>query len=370
MSNPDRIPVNPEKSPLRAVTLHDIARKLGVSYVTVSLALRDRGRISDALRAKIKRVAGELNYRPDPTARALVQYRSSKPASSIHSVLAWFNLWSDPKKLRSFREFDRYWTGAYAAADAAGYRLEEFTVDQEMSLSRLQTILRTRQVRGGIIPPHRKVIDWKEFDWRDFSVVRIGHTVPSPPGQVVSPDQVGNTILAFRRMRALGYERIGFVGPREWSLDPTRWFSGGFLMMQLREPVRNRIPPLVLDGAQPEEAQLKRLSDWMQRHRPDAVLSEVASLRAMLGALGFEIPRDIGMAALSVLDGNADAGIYQNPEQIGSVAAEIAIAQIMRDERQPSSNFRMTLIPGTWVDGSTLPSKSPDGSADGMGNRP
>jgi len=37
--------------------------------------------------------------------------------------LAWINCWPDPKKLRSFKEFDLYWKGAFAEAERSGYRL-------------------------------------------------------------------------------------------------------------------------------------------------------------------------------------------------------------------------------------------------------
>jgi DNA-binding LacI/PurR family transcriptional regulator len=164
MSDSPNIPLDSGASPARPVTLHDLAQVLGISYVTVSLALRDRGRISEGLRARIKQTAKEMNYRADPMALALVQYRSRKPSSSIHSALAWINLWKDPKKLRSYREFDLYWQGAYATADAAGYRLEEFSIDEKLSLARLKTILHTRRIGGIILPPQEQPVDWNGFD--------------------------------------------------------------------------------------------------------------------------------------------------------------------------------------------------------------
>ena len=55
-----------------AVTIYDIAKEVGTSATTVSLALRDSSKISSETVAKVKRVAGRLNYRPNITARGLV----------------------------------------------------------------------------------------------------------------------------------------------------------------------------------------------------------------------------------------------------------------------------------------------------------
>lgn len=53
------------------VTMRDIAMKLGVSSVTVSKALGDKEGVSDELKAKIKKVAAEMNYRYNTTAKSM-----------------------------------------------------------------------------------------------------------------------------------------------------------------------------------------------------------------------------------------------------------------------------------------------------------
>ena len=46
------------------IRMSDIAKELGVSVVTVSNALNDRGGVSEDMRRKIKERASELGYRP------------------------------------------------------------------------------------------------------------------------------------------------------------------------------------------------------------------------------------------------------------------------------------------------------------------
>lgn len=53
------------------ITMKDIANKLGVSSVTVSKALNDKEGVSDNLKLKIKKVAGEMGYRFNSAAKSI-----------------------------------------------------------------------------------------------------------------------------------------------------------------------------------------------------------------------------------------------------------------------------------------------------------
>ncbi|MCH1641330.1 LacI family DNA-binding transcriptional regulator [Paenibacillus timonensis] len=53
------------------ITMKDIADKLGVSSVTVSKALNDKEGVSDTLKLKIKKVAGEMGYRFNSAAKSI-----------------------------------------------------------------------------------------------------------------------------------------------------------------------------------------------------------------------------------------------------------------------------------------------------------
>src|SRR5437763_14035343 len=60
------------------VTMHDVARRAGVSQPLVSQVIgrNPSVRVADATRDRILRAAEELGYRPNVIARALVQSRS------------------------------------------------------------------------------------------------------------------------------------------------------------------------------------------------------------------------------------------------------------------------------------------------------
>jgi LacI family transcriptional regulator len=60
----------------KRITILDIARAVGVDNSTVSLALRDDGRITEATRQRVREAARRLNYVPNQLARSLSGGRS------------------------------------------------------------------------------------------------------------------------------------------------------------------------------------------------------------------------------------------------------------------------------------------------------
>ncbi len=58
------------------VTIHDVAAAAGVSISTTSKALNDTGRMSAETRERVKRIAGEVGFRPNALARGLLSKRS------------------------------------------------------------------------------------------------------------------------------------------------------------------------------------------------------------------------------------------------------------------------------------------------------
>jgi len=62
---------------MRHSTINDIAKKLGISASTVSRALNDHPDISSETKKKVKKVAKELNYRPNPIAQSLKSNRTT-----------------------------------------------------------------------------------------------------------------------------------------------------------------------------------------------------------------------------------------------------------------------------------------------------
>lgn len=337
------------------VTLRDVATTLGVSTMTVSLALRNHTRIPEHRRALIQETAHRMGYRPNAMATALVHQRWNQSAHPISAELAWINCWKEPKQLRAYREFDLCWRGATQAAEKCGFRLEEFVVGGQMTFSRLQKILLSRNIFGIAVPPHggraERHPDAASLEWGPYSIIRIGYSIPNLPSHIVAGNHTQSTVLAFAEIRKRGYERIGYVSHPNSSTRA----KAGFLMAQTELAPKERVPILSLNSQQHDH--LQTLHRWIRENEPDAILSELAEMASMLGQLGLRVPEDIGLAATSVLDGNADAGIYQNSEEIGKAAIETLVSLIYQNQTGLPKLCREVLVDSSWRDGSTLPAR-------------
>lgn len=336
-----------------SITQQDVARALGVADSTVSRALRNNPRIPEARRRLIQAKAEEMGYHINPMAVALSHCRSTRGKDSVGAVIAWINSWQRPEDLRRYKQFDLYWQGASACAERFGYRIEEFIVNDKMPLRRIEQILLARGVQGILVPPGPFPDDLDQMDWEHFALVRLGWPLESLPVHTVTSDQMADTMLAFQKVRALGYERIGFVGfhARAWV------FGAGFLWAQIDLPKRLRLPPFLLPSGMASENQAS-FAAWLRKTKPDAIISEYRDVPRMLEIAGYRVPEDIGLAALNVWDYPADAGIDQNPEEIGRVAVLSLISLINDNDRGIPPTLRHIHVAGKWVDGSSLPDRS------------
>jgi len=339
------------------VTIREIAARLGVSHVTVSLALNGNSRISKSRREQVLKMAQEMGYRPDPMLSSLVLYRHRKRPAQIHNALAWINYWEHPEDLRKIREFDAYWIGASAAAERFGYRLDEFVWQPDLTPQRFETILQTRNIRGVLIPPHRTNPDWGNFHWENFSVIRFGLSVRSPDTHVVTADHLRGVITAVEKIHAYGYNRIGFVAPKDFDLRLGGGWTGGFIAAQKLLDLPHPVPPLLTNETLKTSSFTQQFKRWLDKYKPDAILTPDNRLVATLQHFKLRIPQDIAVAATTVFDIPVDTGINQNSEEIGRVAVETLISLMNINDQGKPAVPRRILIRGTWVDGTSLPNR-------------
>jgi LacI family transcriptional regulator, galactose operon repressor len=186
------------------VTLDHIAKRLKVSRVTVSKALRGHSDISAETTARVVKVALELGYTPNIIARSL----SSRRSRMIGLVV--------PKIAHSF--FGAVIEGVYDTAFENEYETI-LTVSQENSdreWKHLQTLISMR-VDGIIISISQETQDVSRFKWirkTGIPLVFIDRK-PEPPitgfSTVLTDDHAG-AFQAVEHAIKVGYRKIGFVG--------------------------------------------------------------------------------------------------------------------------------------------------------------
>lgn len=340
------------------ITLGELAKKAGVHRSTVSLALRDHPRISLEMRQGIQALAAKHGYRVNPLVAALMQSRRrGRPAAA--TTLAYVTNyptrdgWRPPHHNRP-----DFFPGAFERAVDLGYNLEHMWLGQPgMTPARFSAILATRGVPGvivGRLPPGMSSMD---LAWERFSAVALGMTLRSPLLHHVTENHFDTVGQCMRQCHDRGYRRVGFVfaeandSPRVGE----RWLGAFLARQRLLFPPENHVQPCSHEPA--DEASFH---EWMRAERPDAVIATHA--RPVLGwinRLGLEVPRDVGLIDFEHRAGTDFAGMEYDPARIGSLAVDMLVGMLHRNETGVPEDPHEVLVTGRWREGTTLPVRGP-----------
>jgi LacI family transcriptional regulator len=350
------------------VTQNDIARVAGVHNTTVSLALRNSPAIPEPTRKRIQAIAEEMGYYPDPALQALVAYRNGRMPARRQETLAYVTNWYSKWGWQDEPASAKFYAGAQRKAAECGFQLEHFWLGEPgMSPRRLNSMLFHRGITGVVLASHRPDCDeLAEVDWSRLSAIKIGCFPHSPALNRVVPDQSSIMRQAMKRIISAGYQRIGFIAPREWDDLSDQASSAGFLAEQCRLPAEVRIPILYsggdssgivsVDDSGSRGLPLAVFEKWYRRHQPEVLVSFGPLVRNLLDSAGLVVPRDLAYVDL-FLDGSDRriAGIRENCERVGEIAIEILVAQMQQNLRGIPEVATVTSVECPWLDGDSLP---------------
>lgn len=357
---------------IQKVSLDHIARLAGVHKATVSRALRNHPAIPLATRERIKEIARQQGYRPNPIVSMFqAQARASRPFR-MQAAFAWISDYPHPESWRLYPWLRGYLDGALQRCEERGYRLEQIQISNEEGLDhteevgKIQKMLRSRGIFGVILPLllHRQYVDQ---NWEDCTVAVIGnaHIGPTqgskglaarfyPQGfEIADRDIYYNMQLAVQNLLDLNYKRIGFVYSRYMDDEANGAAHSAFLLQQTNLEEENRVPILFLEKF--KEGRPESFDQWFSTYKPDVVLCLNPVLRDWLVELGHRVPEDVGLANLNlVADVAGWAGINEHHEKIGAAAVDLLIGQLSRNEIGVPRSPRKIHVPGTWANGATL----------------
>lgn len=352
-------------APKRYYTLADIAARAGVHVTTVSLALRDHPSIPPTTRARIRGVAKELGYQRDPLLDAL-NFHRARQTQQTRSVSSAFVVHAGTTRLFSGNHYQPLvYAGAKAAAEARGHSLDILVVGHgHLAPARLNSILNARGITGVLLSTFEIDIEQLDLDWDQFCAVKVECLHLKPDLDAVSNDQLQVARLAMRRLRQLGYRRIGLATARE---DQTRLgesFGMGVLVEQDLLPEAECVPPLIFGLA--EVPMLPRLiPEWIKANRVDVIISNWNELFDTFATAGIRLPDDVAFASLDVPPSLPHiAGVVQNHRLVGQRAMEQLAIMTDAYQRGVPEAQTITYIPGFWQDGITAPQLQRHGGAD------
>lgn len=270
-----------------SATIYDVAELAGVNPSTVSRAFSKPGRVSAATEARIRAAAAELNFRPNPIARALPTGKTLTIGLVVADV-------TNPVVFGIIR-------GAERAASAAGYVLL-VAESQESGEVEATAIERLMPGVDGIVLATTRLADERITDIAARKpVVLLNRSVPGVPG--VLPD-VGRGVDALvDHLAGLGHRSIVFVsGPAESWISARRWeaimAAAGRHEMAVVE-IGSNLP--TVDGG-------RAVTPRVLAARPSAVIAfndliAMGILQAA-GEAGVSVPGDLSVAGFDDIFGS------------------------------------------------------------------
>jgi LacI family transcriptional regulator len=332
-------------------TLQTIADKAGVSRAAVSLALRNQPGISAETRDRIKKIAEDLGYRPNPMVSALMAHlKSIRPLASIGSI-PFITDFPTRDEWRDYPTVLRYFNGASERALQSGYRLDEMWLREPgMSARKMHSILVNRGVEGVLIAPLPEGRRHISLDLGSFAVSTIGYSLVRPKVHRAVHRHIESLRLAVHKLRHLGYRRIALaIHESQDRRNEFNW-STAYAGYQISLPAKERIPIFYLDTDD-----TPKFSKWLKTSKPEVILAGNSQILEKLTKAGISVPKDIGVALLDYSSLDKDfAGIDQQPEWVGAAAVDMIVAQINRNERGVPASPRQITTEGVWVPGKTV----------------
>ena len=327
---------------MKRPTLTDIARRVGVTKMTVSRALRGGPYVSAELRKKIARAAMELGYKPDPEITRLMSHLRLGRAKAAPRTLAFVWSENDPADAEGSSWSRRLVSGAHQQAARLGFALEEFHLAvRGMSGRRLSTILETRGITGFILSPLlSRSRGHVRMSWEKFSSVVIGLGYARPALHRVHHHHFLGMMNAMRHLRKAGWRRIGFYSGSTIDERMYRAWSASFL-------AHHPLPrPEGLLALRQTTSRADFLA-WIKAEQPEIVIDAGHIVQDWLKAVP-EARRPLHVTLAWRPDQAQVPGIDQQAEELGASAVDLLVAQEQQHQRGVPAVPRIVMTEGLW----------------------
>lgn len=338
-------------------TLNDIAKAVGYSKNTVSLALRDDPQIPETTRERIKQTAAALGYQPNAVVSHLMAQLRASRTVRLQAKLALVNANRDPDAFRTHPTIPTYVEGCEERAAKLGYGFDRFRLhDPTLTAQRWLRILQTRGIKGVVLVglmDTNHLPDALRPIWEQFPTVVTGVRTREPALSFCCVDHHNLALMAFERALALGYRRPGLVLDDVIDALVERRFSAGYFTGQRMLPKAQHVP---IFNERPRAAgEAERFRAWLEKHQPDVVFTLYNSVLGWLEAARRRVPEDVGVIQLEWRSTRPEiAGMNQHNFVTGQAAVDMVVSQIHNNEVGVQEFPRATLIGATWVDGTSV----------------
>ena len=272
----------------RRISLKDLARELGVSIATVSRALRNSPEIGTEMQQRVKELARQLNYRPNPFAQSL-----RKEAPRIIGVVV-------PNLVTHY--YASVLDGIEEEAAEEGYSVISANSHEDVEAeTRAIDNFIGMHVEGIVACLAQTTTDYAHFEELSemgIPLVFFGRTCLAEKFSSVKANGDEAAQLATEHLISTGCRRIAFVGGPN-HLDMVRRRKHGYLeaLREARIPIDGN---LVACGSIDYKLAMERTKEMLlQPERPDAILAfnDIITFAALtaIRTVGLRVPEDVSL---------------------------------------------------------------------------
>ena len=341
------------------ITLRMVAAEAGVSLSTASAALQGLDIVKPATRKKVEAAALKLNYRRNSAASVLSSMRNRN--SQKQAFIVWLSAYSPEKQTPGEGDWNAGPRFAAKEAERLGLQFAAYNIDHPEDTPR---IIREIEARGcdGIIWGTNELGDLPSIPWNRFSVVSTDESRLKDGFDIVLSNQFRSTIELLRRIKKIGYKRIGVCLRNHANLhfdDEVRY--GALSAFQHYDQAgAHYIPPIHMEHETPNSA--SRLADWVKEYKPEVVVGFSIGDITRLKEQGFKIPEDFAYVALHVTEFDQDvlAGRKHNKEVVPGYAVRVLMEKMRHGIRGLSKHPQETEIVPPILSGSSCPGLEAD----------
>lgn len=344
----------------KRVDMQAVAERAGVHQTTVSLALRGHPRIPARTRDRIRAIADEMGYRPNPLVSAFVANRQrgdlARKATLGYLLLDEPEV-GGPKRHRDYLDL---YEGARRRAEELGYGFETlWLADPALPRARFHQIVETRGIHGLIIAPAKNYRAHLELDWRRFAAVAYGFSMGEPRIHRVHLNSARDMQAIFKRALDYGYRRIGLALDENAHRKSEHVWLASYLAEQWRMPADDRVQPLILNAWSRME-----VADWLERERVEVVVS----LSSLLPVLGFDLERppprrrpppfEIVLLNIGLYLSDYYAGVQLSRDAAGRACVDTVVSMLHRNEMGVPKHPQTILVDSVLREGESFRPRS------------
>ena len=343
--------------------MKDIALTAGVSKTAVSLALRNDPQISPEQRKHIQEIAKSMGYVRNPKIGEIMSQMRGAKTRNAHGILAIINCNQSQSAFRDHPTIPNYVKGCKRRAESLGYATDTFWLyEPGITSSRWISVLKSRGISGIVLVGmmrQNRIPDFFKPVVAEYPTTVTGVRTRKPALSFSCADHHMLTLQAFERAIAMGYQRPGLVMEKTIDYLVELRFTSAFITGQRKYlPVENHVNAFVDYDAAKDNRSL--FDEWLERERPDVILTLFTSIEKWVRAAGLKVPGDLGLIQLEWQEQNPHwAGMDQHNDICGEAAVDMAINLIHNGEIGFPEFPRATLIGSSWVDGKTVLPRNP-----------